>query len=357
VLSVSNATFQLPGFLSCHAFDEDEDEEDLQINSCTDMYGTSPVDPTPKFGGSETGTVTPNDKRHCILEDVDGELEMEDVSGHPKDERPVYLNSCVETDMLLQSSDRNLDPTSDIAEDILATPEGSIPLPLDSPPPTPPLPSSPPPPPPPSSPSPPPPPPPPPILQPLPLPLPSSAPPVSLVPQSSGLARPSHVSQSLMPPQSYQSSPKLGYQQNVPHDFSRQLEFGQNDVYINAQVHQPNHQYQQGNTPFVQRHTHPAPPQNPSNQFTYTNHAVQQHLPHTFHPPFPLPPLPDNLRQFVSDEQRRMSSTNNQHQNAVWRGINPSGPPFGQEGMLIYFPACGGSFPYIFLVLLFIFCC
>jgi hypothetical protein len=42
-----------------------------------------------------------------------------------------------------------------------------------------------------------------------------------LVPQSSGLPRPSHVSQSLMPPQSsYQSSPKLGYQQNVPPDFS-----------------------------------------------------------------------------------------------------------------------------------------
>lgn len=328
----SNATFQLPGFLSCHAFDEDEDEEDLPINSCTDMYGTSPVDPTPKFGGSETDTVTPNDKRHCILEDVDGELEMEDVSGHPKDEKPVYLDSSVETDMLLQSSNRNLDPTSDIAEDILATPEGSIPLPLDSPPPTPPLPSSPPPPPPPSSPSPPPPPPPPPILQPLPLSLPSSAPPVSLVPQSSGLARPSHVSQSLMPPQSYQSSPKLGYQQNVPHDFSRQLEYGQNDLYINAQVHQPNHQYQQGNTPYVQRHTHPAPPQNPSNQFSYTNQTVQQHLPHTFHPPFPLPSLPDNLRQFVSDEQRRMSSTNNQHQNVVWRGINPTGPPFGQEG-------------------------
>ncbi|XP_045825527.1 ENHANCER OF AG-4 protein 2-like isoform X2 [Trifolium pratense] len=381
----SNATFQLPG-LSCHAFDEDEDE-DLQINSCTDMYGTSPADPTPKFGGSEPYTMTPNDKRHCILEDVDGELEMEDVSGHPKDERPVYLNSTDETDMLLQSSNRNLDPTSNISEDIVATPEGSPPLPLDSPPLTPPLPSSPPPPPPP--PSSPPPPPPPPILQPPPpLPLPSSAPPVLLVPQSSGLPRPSHVSQSLMPPQSsYQSSPKLGYQQNVPHDFSnstsgnqivqmagnsfsgghsnaviknelypqpsafalatgsssqepsgfnpsRQLEYGQNDVYLNAQVHQPNQQYQQGNAPYAQRHTHPAPPQNPSNQYSYQNHTVQQHLPHAFHSPFPLPSLPDGRRQFVADEQWRMASTNNQHQNGVWRGINPScpGPPFGQEG-------------------------
>lgn len=220
MLSISNATFQLPGFISCHAFDEDEDEEDLQINSCTDPYGTSPADPSPKFGGSETYTVTPNDKRHCILEDVDGELEMEDVSGHPKDDRPVFLNSSDETDMLLQSSNKNSNPISIISEEILATPEGSPPLPLDSPPPLPPLPSSPPPPPPPSSPSPPPPPPPT-ILQPPPLPLSSSAPSVSLVPQSSGLARPSHVSQSLMPPQSsYQSSPKLAYQQNLPHDFS-----------------------------------------------------------------------------------------------------------------------------------------
>ncbi|XP_058765098.1 ENHANCER OF AG-4 protein 2-like isoform X1 [Vicia villosa] len=382
----SNATFQLPGF-SCHAFEEDEDEEDLQINSCADMYGTSPADPTPKFGGSDTHTVTPNDKRHCILEDVDGELEMEDVSGHPKDERPVYLNSSDETEMLLQSSNRNLDPTSNISEDILATPEGSPPLPLDSPPPTPPLPSSPPPPPPLSSPSPPPPPPPP-TLQPVPPPLPSSASLVSLVPQSSGLPRPSHVSQSLMLHQSsYQSSPK--YPQNIPHDFSsstsgnqivqmagnsisggqsqtnaavknelfsqpsaftlaagcssqepsgfnhsRQLEYGHNDVYLNAQVHQPNQQYQQGNIPYAQRHAHPAPPQNPSNQFSYPNHPVQPHLPHAFHPPFPLPSLPDGPRQFVTDEQWRMSSTNNQHQNGVWRGINPScpGPPFGQEG-------------------------
>ncbi|CAI8617196.1 unnamed protein product [Vicia faba] len=383
----SNATFQLPGFLSCHAFDEDEDEEDLQINSCMDMYGTSPADPAPKFGGSDTHTVTPNDKRHCILEDVDGELEMEDVSGHPKDERPVYFNSSDETNMLLQSSNRTSDPTSNISEDILATPEGSPPLPFDSPPSTPPLPSSPPPPPPLSSPSPPPPPPPL-MLQPGPLPLPSSAPLVSSVPQLTGLPRPSHVSQSLMPPQSsYQSSPKLGYQQNIPHDFSsstsgnqivqmagnsfsgghttavvknelfpqpsaftlaagcssqepsgfnpsRQLDYGHNDVYLNAQVHQPNQQYQQGNIPYAQRHAPPAPPQNPSNQFSYPNHTVQQHLPHAFHPPFPLPSLPDGLRQFVADEQWRMSSTNNQHQNGVWRGISPScpGPPFGQEG-------------------------
>ncbi|XP_027355668.1 ENHANCER OF AG-4 protein 2 [Abrus precatorius] len=384
----SNATFQLDGFLSSHAFEEDEDEDDLLINSCKETYDASPVDPPHTLGESETSTVTPNDKRHCILKDVDGELEMEDVSGHPKDETPVFLNSADEIDLHLQSSDRNLDPTSNISEEMPATPEGSPPLPLDSPPPPPPLPSSPPPPPPPLSPSPPPPPPPP-MLQPPPPPLPPSAPPVSLVPQSSGSARPSLFSQSLMPPQSsHQSSPQLGCQQNVPHDFggtasgnqivpvagnsfpgghsnpvvkndvflqpsafaptagcssqepsgfnhSRQLEYGQNDMYLNSQVPQANHQFQQGN-PFAQRHPHPAPPQNPSNQYSYPNPSVQQHLPHSFHPPFPLPSLPDGRRPFITDEQWRMSSsefkTNNQH--GVWIGRNPScpGPPYGQEG-------------------------
>ncbi|KAK7264122.1 hypothetical protein RJT34_31726 [Clitoria ternatea] len=385
----SNATFQLPGFLSSHAFDEDEDEDDFAINLGKVTNDASPADPTHTLGESETSTVTPNDKRHCILKDVDGELEMEDVSGHSKDERPVFLHSSDEIDLQLKGSDWNLNSTSNISEEMPATPEGSPPLPLDSPPPPPPLPSSPPPPPPPLSPSPPPPPPPP-MLQPPPPPLPPSAPPVSLVPQSSVPPHPSLLSQSLMPPQPpHQSSPQLGYQQNVPPDLSgttngnqvipmagnsfpgghsnavvknevflqpsaftptaacsaqepstfnpsRQLEYGQNDMYLNAQVPQPNHQYQQGNPSFSQRHAHPVPPPNPSNQYSYPNPAVQQHLPHSFHPPFPLPSLQDGRRQFVSDEQWRMSSsefqTNNQH--SVWRGRNPScpGPPFGQEG-------------------------
>ncbi|XP_052733222.1 ENHANCER OF AG-4 protein 2 [Vigna angularis] len=386
----SNATFQLPGFLSSHAFEEDEDEyeDDIPIKLCKDTFDASPADPTHALGESETSTVTPNDKRHCILKDVDRELEMEDVSGHPKDEKPTFFNSSDEIDLQLQVSDSNLDLTPSISNEMSATPEGSPPLPLDSPPPPPPLPSSPPPPPPPLSPSPPPPPPPP-MLQPPPPPLPPSAPPVSLVPQLSGPARPL-LSQPLMPSQSsHQSSPQLGYQQSVPHDFSgtnngnqivpmagnsfpgghnnaavkneifpqppayaptagcssqepsgfnpsRQLEYGQNDMYLNAQVPQPNHQFQQGNPPYAQRYTHPAPPQNPPNPYPYSNPTVQQHLPHSFHPPFPLPSLPDGRRQFVADEQWRMPSseykTNNQH--SVWRGRNPScpGPPYGQEG-------------------------
>ena len=62
MLYISNATFQLPGFLSSHAFedDEDEDDDDLPVNSCKDTYDASPADPTLTLGESETSTVTPS---------------------------------------------------------------------------------------------------------------------------------------------------------------------------------------------------------------------------------------------------------------------------------------------------------
>lgn len=81
---ISNATFQLLGFLSSHVFEDDE--EDLPSSTYKEAGKASPVEQTRASRESETCTVTPNDRRHCILEDVDGELEMEDVSGHPKDE-------------------------------------------------------------------------------------------------------------------------------------------------------------------------------------------------------------------------------------------------------------------------------
>lgn len=111
----------------------------------------------------------------------------------------------------------------------------------------------------------------------------------------------------------------------------RQLEYGQNDMYLNSQVRQPNQPFQLGNPAFAPRHMHPNPPQNPSNQYSYPNPSVQQHLPHSFHPPFSLPSVPDSQRQFVANEQWRMSTSefkiNNQQ--GLWR----PGPPFGQEGM------------------------
>ncbi|KAL2339402.1 hypothetical protein Fmac_007342 [Flemingia macrophylla] len=372
----SNATFQLPGFLSSLVFEEDEDD-DFPIASSAHSTRTV-VD-------SETSTLTPSDKRHCILEDVDGELEMEDVSVHLKGERSVLLNSPSEIDSQLQGLDRILDPAPDISAEIPANLEGSPPLPLGSPPSLPPLPSSPPPPPPPS------PPPPPQVLQHPPPPLPAPGPPPSLIPQSCGPVQPSLFSHTLVAPQSlHHSSPFSGYQQSIPHDFSgstngkqtvqvtgssfpgghnssvvkneilqqpsacftpmagfnsqepsgfnppRQLEYGQNNMYLNSQGPQPNLQFQSANPPFAPRHMHPAPTQNPSNQYSYPKATIQHHLPHSFHPPFSLPSLPDGQRQFVASEQWRVSSsefkTNNQQ--GLWIGRNPScpGPPFGQEG-------------------------
>ncbi|VVA14754.1 PREDICTED: ENHANCER OF [Prunus dulcis] len=374
----SNATFQLPGFLSSHAFEDDE-EEDEELPSCSykETSHSSPVETTHASGESETCAVTPNDRRHCILEDVDGELEMEDVSGHPKDERPVFVNGSFERDPQQQGSDTVTEPASNVCSELPPLPEGSPPLPLDSPPPPPPLPPSPPPPPPPPplSPSPPPPPPPP-LPSQLPPPLPPSGHP-PLFPQSSIPTQASLLSQQMLPPQStMHSSPQVAYQLPVPHEYcstsgnqlvqiagnaphggpidaaaksemfpqqqacfiptgvcgprepsgfnsTRQLEHGHNDMFLSAQVSQPSQQFQQGNTPFPQRPLPPAPPQNPSSHFSYTKPSSQQHPQHPYHAPYSLTPLPDSQRRFA-DEQR-----------GVWmNGGRPphSGPPFGHEG-------------------------
>ncbi|KAI3502006.1 hypothetical protein L1887_30037 [Cichorium endivia] len=183
----SNATFQLPGFLSTNVFEEDDDDDFLNFTH-KEGASKSAVDASPVTGDLETCSVTPNDRRHCILEDVDGELEMEDVSGsgHPKDEK---LSTDGDYKAVQQEegggSDRTMDAGSINSNEVSPFREGSPPLPPDSPPPTPPLPSSPPPPlspivpPPPSSPSPPspppPPPPPPPPAQTYPLPPPQAS--------------------------------------------------------------------------------------------------------------------------------------------------------------------------------------
>ncbi|KAG2701789.1 hypothetical protein I3760_06G060100 [Carya illinoinensis] len=230
----SNATFQLPGFLSSHVFEDEE--EDFPGSSFREAGDAPAVDTTHACEESETHIVPPNDRRHCILEDVDVELEMEDVSGHLKDERPSLTNRSFETDSQ-QSLDKTSEFTPKNSTKLPLLPEGSPPLPLDSPPPPPPLPSSPPPPPPPSSPSPPPPPPPvsqpppppPPLSHPPPLPPPlsqlpppplshSGAPPL-LVAQALP-SQPSLVSQPFLPHHSsVQSSPQLPYQPPVPHEY------------------------------------------------------------------------------------------------------------------------------------------
>ncbi|KAG6516355.1 hypothetical protein ZIOFF_026814 [Zingiber officinale] len=73
----SNATFQLPGFLSCRVF---EDEEDTPVNIFSDSGIKMPVETASKLEDLDSGAVTPNDRHHHILKDVDGELEMEDCN-------------------------------------------------------------------------------------------------------------------------------------------------------------------------------------------------------------------------------------------------------------------------------------
>ncbi|KAM7463287.1 hypothetical protein LguiA_031408 [Lonicera macranthoides] len=402
----SNATFQLPGLLSSHVFEEeeDDDDDDLPTIPCKEGGERSPVEPTPSTGEPETCTVTPNDRRHCILEDVDGELEMEDVYGHPKDERPFFVDSSLERLSQQQASDRILEFDSK-NPDSPPLPEGSPPLPLNSPPPTPPMPSSPPPPPsalpppppppPPLSPSPPPPPPPLPSQQHPVVPFPAGTP-LSLLPQPSLPPQPSLASQPLHPFQSSipSSSPKLAYQHPIPHEFcgttsgnplvqvaanapheshsdtavrsemfpqqspcfvpaaasnkretpaynsSRPIDYGHSDIYTNPQASQPNQQFPPGNAPMTQRVFHPAPPpQTPSSHFSYSKSSVQQHPPHHLYPPpYSLPNHHDVPRGYASEEQWRMSSSNEfktDSQRGVWMSggrSSCSGPPFPQEG-------------------------
>ncbi|KAK8578478.1 hypothetical protein V6N13_100315 [Hibiscus sabdariffa] len=378
----SNATFQLPGFLSSNVFEDEE--EDLSSSPCREAADASPQEAAPALGELETCAVTPSDRPHHILEDVDGELEMEDVSGHLKNDRPS-TNDGPEMDWQQQGS---LERASNSSNEFPPLPEGSPPLPPDSPPPPPPLPSSPPPLP--SSPSQPPPPPPLPLPAQLPPPVPPSCPPPTFIPQPSVPTQPSLLSQPMILPQSsIQSSPQLAYQPHVPYEFrstpngnqivqmagntphgghidtavkselfpqqspcfvtgmcnskepsgyvsSRQMEFGRNEMYLNAQSSQPTQQLQPGNTAFVQRPLPPSLSQTSSSHFSFTKPALPPHPQHSY-PQFSLPSQHDGRRPFVADEQWRMPAgeynTDNQHSGWVaGRNPSPCGPMLVQEG-------------------------
>ncbi|KAK3013957.1 hypothetical protein RJ639_008703 [Escallonia herrerae] len=366
----SNATFQLPGFFSSHAFQEDEEEDDLPCSSYKGSADRSPLELTHATGETETSMFTPSDRRHCILEAVDGELEMEDVSGYPKDEKPSV------TDVSWQEG-------SDKTTELPPLPEGSPPLPLDSPPPTPPLPTSPaplPPLPPPLSPPPPPPPLPPshqhPLLQP------PAGPPASLLPQPSLQPPPSMMPQQLQPFQPSINGTPSGNQlvqlsanthhgahietagrsevylqqspcfvpagvcnSREPPAFTslRPLDYGHNDVYAYPQASQPNQQFRPDNASLSQRASYAAlPPQTPSSHFSYSKSTVQQHPQHPYPPPYSLPNHADGSRRYAGDEQWRVPANefNADNQRGVWisggRASSSSGPPFAQEGGKIY---------------------
>ncbi|KAK1297517.1 ENHANCER OF AG-4 protein 2 [Acorus calamus] len=365
----SNATFQLPGLLSSHVFDdEDEDEDDIFNNAskgaCKDAGLESPVEASNGLDEPETCVVTPNDKRHHILEDVDGELEMEDVSASSKEERSIVENRPLKTEFQQHNF---TDPKASNQTNLPPLPMGSPPpLPLDPPPSPPPLPASPPPPPPPPPPSSPPPPPPihppPPAFPPLPaLPPPSvqssptpyvyqpSAPQEycrtpngNQLPQITG-STPFHaaVRNDMVP----QQSPNFatGGICNNAHaapgfSSSRSYEFGHGDVYPTPQTPHPNQHLQSGNASFTQRPYHPLPsPQTPKGSFPYTKPMVLQHMQQPYHP-YSLQSHPNGRNQYSTEEQWRLHapkdfSPDNQH-GWVGSGRAPpcSGTPFVQDG-------------------------
>lgn len=370
----SNATFQLPGFLSSNVFEEEDDDDILNFTR-KESIGKSSLELNPSSGELETCSLTPNDRRHCILEDVDGELEMEDVSGHPKDEK-FMTGGSYKAVQLEEISDRMMDAGSNNSNEVSPFREGSPPLPLDSPPPTPPLPSSPPPPlspmvpPPPSSPSPPPPPPPsPPPSQTYPL-HPSNAGPPQTFPQTSlplqalpqASTTPQHVHQyqsampsnvslntrlgahvdaavrgEMFPQQPSCFVPAVASSSREPSGFnsSRTVEYG-HETYTNPQGSQSNQQFQSANVPLPARAFQPPMlPQTAGGQFQYPKPAMLQH---------PYPPLygltkpPDGPRRYGADEQWRPTSNefNSDNQRGAWissgRTSLSSVPPFTQEG-------------------------
>ncbi|KAG7556180.1 CID domain [Arabidopsis suecica] len=142
----SNATFQLPGFFSSHNFEDDEEDDDLPTSQ--KAKSTSAGERFNVLDDLEIQDIS-SDKCHRVLEDVDHELEMEDVSGQRKDVAP---SSLCENETKEQSLDV-MEPVAEKSTEVNPLPEDTPPLPHESPPSTPPLPPSPPPPSPPPPPS------------------------------------------------------------------------------------------------------------------------------------------------------------------------------------------------------------
>ncbi|XP_058097896.1 ENHANCER OF AG-4 protein 2-like [Magnolia sinica] len=386
----SNVTFQLSGFLSSHVF---EDEEDLPISICKVVTGKElAVGAASAMEEPETCPVTPGDRHHHILEEVDGELEMEDVSATSKDERVTVGNSFFKPETYQPCSDRTLESASSNLTELPSPLLGSPPLPLDSPPPLPPFPPSPPPPPPPFSPSPPPSPlpslvPPPPLPPPLlthPPPLGPSSPPFvhqsslsqeycrtpngNQILQIAGNAPlQGHVNAALkseMVPQQPPCFTVMGIshtQDGSSFGSSKSSEFAHNDMYLTPQASHPNQQLQLGCASFPQRPYHPLPAQKPSGHFSYVRPAIQQvqqslhpqhvqqplhpqHVLQSLHPqhvqqplhPYSLVSHPNGQRQYATDKLWRVHPNNfypdNQH--GVWMagGRTPcSGTPLVPE--------------------------
>ncbi|KAL8208158.1 hypothetical protein R6Q57_007570 [Mikania cordata] len=347
----SNAMFQLPGLLSSNVFEEEEDDDGILNFSHKEGSGKSILELNTAPGELETCSVTSIERRHCILEDVDGELEMEDVSGHPKDEKLLTGGGSYKAVQEDDDSIKKMDTASNNSNEASPFCEGSPPLPADSPPLTPPLPSSPPPPlspsvvpPPPSTLSP--------LQPPPPPPLPPSLPPSQTYPLlAAGLSQVSFP-QSSVPLNSrlgahvdaaargemfsQQSSSFLPTAREASgFSSSRTVELA-HETYTNPQGSQSKQQFQNGNVAFPSRTFQPLMvAQTAASQFQYPNPAMLQN---------PYPPLygltkpPNGPRRYSADEQWRLPSNEfgSESQRGAWisngRTQLSTGPPFVPEG-------------------------
>ncbi|CAH8281761.1 unnamed protein product [Eruca vesicaria subsp. sativa] len=323
----SYVDFQLPGFLSSHAFGEDEEDEDLPTTSpeVENIHIEEPAHALSKLEARDSSS----DKTHCVLDAVNGVREMENASYQPRDEKPSYdsLNDkphCVleavisvhemedvsyqpiveEPSYVCGIEAKDNSPSETTATELPPFPEGSPPLPHESPPSPPPLPPSPP------SPSPPPPPSSPPQLPPLPpFSEKCSPPPLAPLPPPQSLALPqSSITQPSKP--SYPSLPlQPGF---APPSYP---------------VLQHNQLLRPSSTSFGHsagtRHLAPAP----SSHFSLPSRIIESQPQRSSFPhPYPFPSQPVNAPRLMNDGPWRLPSNARRAdtQHGAWiHGRNP----------------------------------
>ncbi|KAG1361198.1 putative ENHANCER OF AG-4 protein 2 [Cocos nucifera] len=289
----SNATFQLPGLLSSHVFEDEE--EDLSSSPCKDTGNELPVEAVGASEELDTCAFTPSDRHHHILEDVDGELEMEDVSTLSKDEKSVLRNDHLELESQRHKSDIAFQPAlADQTEgNQLAQMTGNA------------------------------------ALQ-----------------GQEDVALKSEVV--LQQPANFMTSGVCNAQPITNFGSSRPYEYGHNDMYLTTQSSHSAQQFQQGSVPFHQRPYHPLPPaqttpnhpfppaQTPPNHFSHVNPMSQQNMLQPYNP-YTFSSHPNSRRHFASDEQRRVHSSDfspDNHHNAWVSGGRSSTTSFMQDGIL-----------------------
>ncbi|CAD5332436.1 unnamed protein product [Arabidopsis thaliana] len=288
----SNVTFQLPGFFSSHNFEDDEEDDDLPTSQ--KEKSTSEGERVSALDDLEIHD-TSSDKCHRVLEDVDHELEMEDVSGQRKDVAP---SSFCEN----ETKEQSLDVMEPVAEKSID--HHQIPFQPGFPPPT--------------------------------YPLSHQTYPGSMQQDRSSIftgdqivqgpgnsSRGGHVEGAGKPEyfvqQSSSFSPAGVCSSREPSSFtsSRQLEFGNSDVLFNPEASSQNHRFQPS-TPLSQRPMVRLPSA-PTSHFSYPSH-IQSQSQHSYTHPYPFPPQRDDGRRYRNEEPWRIPSSGHsaENQNGAW---------------------------------------